>query len=414
VSQPSAATLPVGSALEAPWTGAGGALPGILQVVLSLSPGGAERLVIEMSKHVAARAPVSVCCLDEPGAWAAELEQRNIPVVSIRRQPGFRPSIATRLVAAAQRFRASVLHCHQFSPFVYGSLAALRSPRLRVVYTEHGRLSDAPPSTKRRLVNQVLGRVPAAVCSVSEELRAHMLAEGFTAGGVRVIHNGIVPGAQPSDEDRDRARHALGLAPGQFVIATAARLDPVKDLRNLIESYARFASSQRSTALVIVGDGPEGDSLRDAARLAGVADRVRFTGHRSDVRALLPGFDLFVNSSRSEGVSLTILEAMAAALPVVATRAGGNPELVIDNVSGFLVPPGDAGALAHAIARVATDKPLAHRFGAAGRARVEEHFSFDAMMARYYAIYRKAPETVGSRWRMVQGPAASRLLGRWS
>jgi glycosyltransferase involved in cell wall biosynthesis len=382
-------------------------LPGILQVVLSLSPGGAERLAIEMSKHIAARGRVSVCCLDEPGAWAAELEGQGIPIVALGRKPGFKPSIATRIGEVARRMDAAVLHCHQFSPFVYGSLAALGNSRLRVVYTEHGRLSDAPPSRKRRMVNRLLGRIPAAICAVSTELRAHMIAEGVPAGAVEVVHNGIVPGRASSDRDRRLARDLLSLGPDRFVVGTAARLDPVKDLRTLLEAFAAFRSATRA-ALIIVGDGPEREALRQAARDAGVADAVNFLGHRSDVRTLLPAFDLFVNCSRSEGVSLTILEAMAAGLPVVATHVGGNPELVIDNVSGLLVPPGDPASLARAMDRVAADLRLARRLGTAGRQRLVDHFSFDGMMSRYFAIYREM--SAGSAFPRRRAPIPARRL----
>jgi glycosyltransferase involved in cell wall biosynthesis len=372
-------------------------LPGVLQVVLTLSAGGAERLAIEITKRLAAGARVAVCCLEEPGAWAAELEPYGVPVIALRRSPGFHPSLAGQIADVARRVGVRVLHCHQYSPFVYGSLAALRMRGLRIVYTEHGRLSDAPPSMKRRWANRLLGRVPAAICAVSAELRGHMLAEGFNADAVEVVHNGIVPGHKPASGDRQLARDMLSLGPDQFVVGTAARLDPVKDLRTLVDAYARLRASAPGATLVIIGDGRERASLEQAAGRAGVADTVRFLGHRSDVRTLLPAFDLFVNCSRSEGVSLTILEAMAAGLPVVATHVGGNPELVIESCSGFLVPPGDSAALAAAIARVAAEKPLARRLGDAGRRRVEDHFSFEGMVSRYFAIYRSLSPIAASR-----------------
>src|SRR4051794_805843 len=121
------------------------AAAGIAQVVLSLSPGGTERLVIELSKRTRNAVRV-VICLDEEGAWSPELEAHGIPVVALRRQPGFRPGLGLKIARTARQFGASILHCHHYSPFVYGKIAAAVMPGLRVVFTEHGRLSDGPPS----------------------------------------------------------------------------------------------------------------------------------------------------------------------------------------------------------------------------------------------------------------------------
>src|SRR5262245_27258633 len=122
-----------------------------MQVVLSLAPGGTERLVIEIAQRLAGATEMSVCCLDEQGAWASELAPQAIPVVAIGRRPGFRPGVAYELARWIDSRRVDVIHCHHFSPFLYGQLAAWLRPGLRVVFTEHGRLSDAEPSRKRRM-----------------------------------------------------------------------------------------------------------------------------------------------------------------------------------------------------------------------------------------------------------------------
>jgi glycosyltransferase involved in cell wall biosynthesis len=138
----------------------------------------------------------------------------------------------------------AVLHCHQYTPFVYGALAAgLTGAGL--VFTEHGRLSDAPPSLKRRVVNPVLGRSGAAIFAVSDHLREHMVAEGLPPRRITVIHNGIDPGPEPTAETRDRARAALGVARGTFVIGTAARLDPVKISRRCSRRLRSFERPRR-------------------------------------------------------------------------------------------------------------------------------------------------------------------------
>ena len=361
----------------------------VLQVVLNLSPGGTERLTVEIVKRLSPHIDMSVCCLDEPGAWADELTRCGIHVEALHRSPGFHPSLGRCLAATAARRRASILHCHHYSPFVYGRIATLLNPRLRMVFTEHGRLSDAPPQRKRMLINRALSRMPGLMFAVSEDLRSHMVREGFAANRLQVIHNGIDPGRPPSDADRRHARGLLGVAPDQITIGTVGRLDPVKDLGTLIEAFAtlRKSAAHSDTTLVVVGDGSERAQLEAKVSGLGLHGSVVFTGYRRDVQRLLPAFDLYVNSSIHEGVSLTILEAMAAVVPVVATRAGGNVEVVVDGETGRLTPPRNAQALADAMLDIISSPATRQAMGAAGRARVEQHFTLDRMVREYHEAY---------------------------
>lgn len=359
----------------------------VLQVVLSLNPGGTERLVIDIAKRLLPRVSTTVCCLEDAGSWAHELTDLGIPVIALNRRPGFHPSLGLRIADIATRHNATTFHCHQYSPFVYGRIAAMRLRGVNVVFTEHGRLSDRPASNKRRLVNQVLGRLPARIHSVSADLRRHMVAEGFPAHRVRVIYNGIEPGTVPTWRDRVDARRALGIGPNAFLFGTAARLDPVKNLESLIDAVALTRRDLPQAELVIIGDGPERQQLEARARDAGLAGGVHFAGYRTDVRRLLPGIDVYVNSSTSEGVSLTILEAMASARPVVATRVGGTPEVVVDEVTGLLVPARSPAAIAAAVTRLACAPEQRLAFGTAGRSRMETLFAVDVMVQKYLDAY---------------------------
>lgn len=361
--------------------------PGVIQVVLDLAPGGAEYLVVEIARRLAARFPQLVCCLDRTGPLESICREHGIGVVEMARRPGFHPSLGARLAALAARHNARVLHCHHYSSFVYGRLAALFRPGLRVVFTDHGRLAGQAPSRKRRLLNPYLGTMPGGIFAVSSALRMQMLEEGFPADRVSVLHNGIDPGPQTTPLTRQRARRALGLPEDVFVVGTAARLDPVKDLGTLVEAFALARREIGDSRLVILGDGPERHALEAAAARAGVAAETCFAGYRREVRDLLPALDLFVNCSLFEGTSLTILEAMAASLPVVATTVGGTPEVVVDRRTGELIPPKAIARLASAIAAAAADAPRSAAFGLAGRERVETHFSVERMIERYALAY---------------------------
>jgi glycosyltransferase involved in cell wall biosynthesis len=357
---------------------------GVLQVVLSLTPGGTERLVIQLVRSLAPTFRMTVCCLDEPGAWAGELQQAGIDIVALGRRPGFHPRLGRDIAAVAERVGARVLHCHHYSPFVYGCIARACDPHLRIVFTEHGRVGDSAPSRKRRMANALFSRFPHRVCVVSADLQRHMAAEGFAADGVEVVPNGIDPGTLPDDRARREARQLLGVGDEAFVIGTVGRLDPVKDLPTLVEAFASVRQARPGARLVIVGDGPARAELE---RLAGAAPDIRLLGHRSDVRRLLPGFDVYASSSVFEGVSLTILEAMATGCPVVATRVGGTPEVVVDGDTGLLVESRSPSALAGALARVAAAPGLAAALGQAGRTRVCERFSLDRMINHYATAY---------------------------
>jgi glycosyltransferase involved in cell wall biosynthesis len=359
--------------------------PRVLQVVLSLAPGGTERLVIELATRLHDTMPMAICCLDQEGAWAAEVRDKGIAVHALGRQPGFHPRLGGAIHAIAREHRATVIHAHHYSPFVYAALARLWRPSLRVIYTEHGRLSDAPPSRKRRLANALFSRLPTEVYTVSADLRQHIVAEGFPAAKVGVVYNGIDVQPVPSSSDRAAVRQELGVGEETIVIGTIARLDPVKDLNTMIEAVATLA--RRTPArLLVVGDGAERSRLERIAASTPQPSAFRFLGHRDDARRWLAGCDVYANSSIHEGVSLTILEAMSAALPIVATRVGGTPEIVDDSY-GRLVPPRDSAAMADVLAALASDPASRRAMGAAARHQVEGRFTIERMVREYRDAY---------------------------
>jgi glycosyltransferase involved in cell wall biosynthesis len=237
-------------------------------------------------------------------------------------------------------------------------------------------------------VNPVLSRFDGAIVAVSEELRRYMLEARFPAARVAVIRNGIEAGPRPSPADRHAARRALGIAAETFVAVSVARLDPVKDFGTLLDAFATVRRRAAGARLLIVGDGPERAAIAARAAQPDLDGAVHLIGFRSDVRALIAAADVYVNSSISEGISITILEAMAAGLPVVATAVGGTPEVLANGAGGLLVPSRDAERLASAILALAADPQRRAVLGAAGRRRLETSFTIDRMVDEYVATYR--------------------------
>jgi glycosyltransferase involved in cell wall biosynthesis len=219
-------------------------------------------------------------------------------------------------------------------------------------------------------------------------LKTHLVAEGFPRTSVAVIYNGIDVGDAPSASDRARIRQTLGVGDDTLVVGTVARLDPVKDLGTLIEAAGHLASERRLRT-VILGDGSEMSRLKQAAAARGISSVITFLGHRDDARSWLAGFDVFVNCSTSEGISLTILEAMAAGLPVVATAVGGTPE-VVTNDCGYLVPPRDPVRLADAVRRLSRNADERQSLGTLARQRIHRYFQLERMISEYELVYRDA------------------------
>jgi glycosyltransferase involved in cell wall biosynthesis len=194
---------------------------------------------------------------------------------------------------------------------------------------------------------------------------------------IHVIHNGVDVSTITPPTARSRGWHVVHVA----------RLNAVKDQTTLLHAARLVLDHEPGFRLDIIGDGERRDELEQLSTDLGLRDAVRFHGLQEDVRPFLAGVDAFVLSSVSEGIALTLLEAMAAALPVVATDVGGNREVVIPGETGFLVPARDPVALARALITLLGDPERAHRFGAAGRARVTAEFALDTTVAAYETLY---------------------------
>jgi glycosyltransferase involved in cell wall biosynthesis len=201
-----------------------------------------------------------------------------------------------------------------------------------------------------------------------------------------VIPNGITIPDYPTDDDRARAREALGVDEGDFVVGIVARLSPEKAHQVLFKAVARCAASEPRLRMIVIGGGPREDELRELACQLGIDSRTSFFGSRRDVPELLPGFDVACLSSVYEGVPITLVEAMAAGLPVVATDCGSVAATVEDGVQGYVVPVGDVEVFADRLRTLARDPVLRSRLGRSGRARVEAEFPIEATARGYQGL----------------------------
>ena len=357
----------------------------VLHLSSSSGPGGAEAVVASLASGLDRSRYRSVVCLFRDG-WLRERCERLGLETRILRMSGMLDLGWLRRFTRLLRERGvTLIHAHEFGANAYATLAG-RLTGVPVVATVHGRSYYADRG-RRRLAYRVVSRA-AAMVAVSEDVKRFVVAAtGVSAARVRVVHNGIAAAPAVSEEARMGLRTALGLRRGDQVVTVVGSLYPVKGHRHLLEAAPQILASWPSTVFLIAGRGECEAALEQDARRLGIEARVRFLGLREDVGALLAISDVFVLPSLSEGLSIAILEAMAAGRPVVTTRVGGNPELVVHGETGILVPPGDAAALASAVTGVLGDPAEARRLGENGLGHVRRRFSIDAMLSAYEAIY---------------------------
>ncbi|MGK3968363.1 glycosyltransferase family 4 protein [Sorangium sp. So ce118] len=366
----------------------------VAHVVLSLNVGGLERVVLRLLERTSRErfAPV-VCALQEPGALAEELARLGVPLVVLSRKPGLDPGLPVRLAAWLRREGIRLVHTHNPGPHLYGALAAglARAASFagggggpRVIHTKHGR--NYPKQKRKVLVNRLAAALTDRVVAVSDDARAVALeVERVDPARVVTILNGVDPEVfRPGDARAARAR--LGLPASGYHVGCVARLSPEKDHATLLAAFARLREVRPDAHLTIVGDGPVRPALEQQAARLGLGGAVLFTGTRGDVAELLPAFDVFALASLTEGISLTLIEAASAGLPIVATRVGGNPEIVQEGETGLLVSPGSPEPLAAALEAIAVRDDRAE-VGMRGRARVIERFGIDQMIRAYEDLY---------------------------
>lgn len=366
----------------------------VLHLIDTDGPGGAETVFVEVAAGLRARGWHAVAAVPGPGWPHDALRARGLEPRVIPTRGGWDAAYAARIARAARRSGAALVHAHLLGSGVYASLAGLLTG-IPVVTTLHGTadVDEAHRALKLRL----LARGRNRVAFVSESLRRAVL-DGSPLDPARtaVVPNGIDPGAFTPGRD-DALRRELGIAGDAPLVGAVGNLRPDKDYPVLLHAAARLRDALPGVRVVIAGEGGNAieRELRGLAGELGVDDTVVFARFRADPARVLRALDVFVLSSRSEGFSLSTVQAMACGVPVVATRCGAPEEIVEEGVTGLLAPPADPAALADAVLRLARDPGVRQRMGRAGRDRVLARYTVERMLDGYDALYRlclRAPQ----------------------
>lgn len=347
----------------------------VLHVIQEMRTGGAERVVVSLARGAEA-AGHAVAVASAPGELLEELdgvECFRLPLLG--RRPTAVPGAALQLRRALRRWQPDIVHCHNPGMGIVTSLATLRGRVPKALVSVHG-VPDADwPRTAKVLR---LAGLPVVACGPGVEVA---LGEHGLRAAAK-IWNGVSPAPPPAD--RAELQRTWRIPPGHKLVLAVGRLVPAKNHALAIQAFAGVDSA----TLVIVGEGPLRNELEGEARRAGVHDRVVFAGLRPDARALIGAADAVVVSSRSEGLPMVVLEALAAGTPVVATAVRGVREILENEQNALLAPSEDPLRLTHAIQQVLSDEALAGRLANSGRGLAEDHTE-QAMVDAFLDLYAR-------------------------
>ena len=359
----------------------------VLQVATGFpSWGGTELHILNLSEQLRLRGyDVTVAC--RPGRWVEErATAMGLPTVPIRVMNQHDWQDFGVLRQFLREHKTDVVHVHWSSDIVVPGYAALREHIPVRIMSRH-----MPYPFKSRVGSWLYSRfLYTRLVTVSNSVRETLIKASVPASKIEVIHHGTnVEAFAKITEDRRDVRAALDIPEDSVAVGIVGRIAPEKGHAVLLEAFGKV-HARYPLSLVIVGNGPDEELIRETAAKMGLTDKVFFTGFRDDVNNVINALDVVaVPSTWNEPCSAVVQQGMALSKPIIGTRAGGTPEMVVDDETGFLVPPSDADALAEALARLAGDAFLRKRLGAAGKERVEELFSLRVMTDKIEALYQR-------------------------
>ncbi len=383
-------TLPETFSTASVSSNSSGTRPTVCHVVHSLRVGGAEVLVDQMVRRFADQFRCMVAVLDEIGELGQQLQYDGFGVEHLHREAGVDWGCAKRLNDFVRRENVSLLHAHQYTPFFQAMLSRGLFGRTPVLFTEHGRHVPDLPSRKRAVVNRLLLRKQDRIAGCGGSVcQALIDNEGLPQQRVELVYNGVdlqeLATAPPNA--RTAIRREFGFADDDFVTVQVARLHALKDHQTALRTIDRARCEYPKIRLLIVGEGEERDPIETTISDLGLQDTVVLAGTRGDISSLLAAADAFLLTSISEGIPLTVIEAMAAERPVVATSVGGLPEMINNGDSGYLCDAGDDEALARCLVSLATRPEERFRIALAGNLTAQNCFSLNQMLNTYGKIY---------------------------
>lgn len=363
----------------------------VLHLTYDMRIGGTEMVIKNLIESANKNEFVmSIFCIEAPlGPWGELLESQGIHITTCPRNPGFDLALIKHIRAHITRYNINVIHCHQYTPWVYGVLAAAGT-RTKVVFTEHGRFYPDFGTWKRKLINPILQWLTNHSTAISQATKQALVThENLRGDKIDVIYNGIRPFPKVDAKEVDALKQQYGLASSTLVLGTIARFDPIKNHLMMLRAFKNCLDANLDAKLILVGDGEMRGDIDALISELNIQDDVILTGYQPQPSKYLALMDIFLLSSFSEGTSMTLLEAMSYAKPCVVTDAGGNKEVIGHEENGLVVANDDQHAFALAIQRIANDKRLYQHFSDQAIVRFNQRFSVETMASIFAKIYHK-------------------------
>jgi glycosyltransferase involved in cell wall biosynthesis len=364
----------------------------VLHLITRLPVGGAEKVLVDIVRRLdPARYESLVCCIQAKGELAAEIEKSGVRVLCLDRMRSkrFDWGAVRDLIRLLRTQRIALVHSHLYHANLYGRIAAFLSgvPAIATVHNVYARRKF-----HRKLLNKLLSRASARVIAVSDDIREDLVKhDGIDPEKVSVVRNGIDVHRVDTALTREQARARLGVRDDELLIGCVGRLEEQKGHRFLLEACAALKDDLgERLRLLVVGDGRLRQDLEHQAATLGVGATVSFLGTRHDVPEILRALDIYVMPSLWEGLSIAMLEAMAAGVAVVISDVSGVSQALGNNEHGIRVAPGNAAALVDAIRSLAGQPSRRRALGMSARERVKAEFSINAMMSQLTSIYEHA------------------------
>ena len=385
--------------------------PLIVHVVHGFSVGGLENGLVNLVNRMPANRwrHAIVSLTQVSGRFAERVERQDVRFIELGKRPGHLAGDYPRLYRLFRHLRPAVVHTRNLAALEAAVPAWAAGVPVRI-HGEHGWNAQDPAGERRRYqyVRRLYRPFVHRYVALSRDLQIYLQGRvGIPAARISQLYNGVdTERFRPVAQRRPIAGCPFGA--GDWVLGWVGRMDPVKDLPGLLEGFARavqLAPAASRMKLALIGDGPMRAQIEPLLERQPLRGRVWLAGERADVAEIMQGFDCFVLSSRGEGISNTILEAMATRLPIVATRVGGNSELLESGMTGVLVPPADSPALAGALLGYFFDPASARRHAKTARRVAETRFSLGRMVSDYCNLYESALARAG-----IALPAEAQVL----
>lgn len=362
----------------------------ILVLLHTFQLGGAEILACKLIRALCSSYDFIIASLDGTGPLQDTLTRLGVPVYSLSRQPGIDPALVMQLVRLLRQHKCNLIHAHQYTPFAYALLARLQYTSIPILFTEHGRFVPDQRQMRRVLTNRLLLSTEDRITAVSNSVRDALVRyEGLPRQRIAVVPNGVDTAfySPAHNSEKLSVRTRLGLPPDCFVVVHVARLDPVKDHFTAISAFEHLYKTHSNSRLLLVGDGPERSRILAFIHERGLQSVVIPLGQQVNTLPYYHAADCFLLTSLSEGMPLTVLEAMSCALPVVSTACGAVPEIVEHGKTGFVAPIRDNVALGKYLIHLAKHSEQRTIMGSMGRLVCLSRHNWSKVVNAYADIY---------------------------